>query len=134
MHSRFSNVRTTGNLARLVNVAPHPGNRFERGEALASAFGSVIAADRKLGHATLGRINVSAIGDTYSFRTSLILSVARKVLLSLGNDAESRQALFDSISNTFQEFVIEYAELMTEDEERLKDLKKILRWADYSGA
>ncbi len=94
----------------------------------------MIAADRKLGHATLGRVNVSAIGDTYSFRTSLILSVARKVLLSLGNDAESRQALFDSISNTFQEFVIEYAELMTEDDERLKDLKKILRWADYSGA
>ena len=84
--------------------------------------------------AWIAALSVAVVHFDDKSRTSLILSVARKVLLSLGNDAESRQALFDSISNTFQEFVIEYAELMTEDEERLKDLKKILRWADYSGA
>ena len=55
------------------------------------------------------------------------MSVIKRVLLGLGNDTESRESLFNSISNTFQEFVVEYAELMTEDEERLKDLKKILR-------
>ena len=58
---------------------------------------------------------------------TLVLSVIRKVLLGLGNDSSNRDALFTSITNTFQEFVIEYAELMTEDDERLNDLKKILR-------
>ena len=57
-----------------------------------------------------------------------MLSVVRKVLIGLGSDAANREALFTSITNTFQEFVVEYAELMTEDEERLNDLKKILRY------
>ena len=62
-----------------------------------------------------------------TLRQALVLSVVKKVLFGLGNDVESRNSLFASIGVTFQEFVLEYAELMTEDEERLKDLKKVLR-------
>jgi len=74
-------------------------------------------------------VAVVHLGD--QSRTTLVLSVIKRVLLGLGNDTESRESLFNSISNTFQEFVVEYAELMTEDEERLKDLKKILRGQSY---
>ena len=62
------------------------------------------------------------------YRITVILTVLRQVLLGLGNDVASRDSLFTSIADTFQEFVVEYAELMTEDDERLGDLKKILRY------
>lgn len=61
----------------------------------------------------------------------MILSTIRRVVLALGSDTESRDHLFSSISNTFQEFVVEYAELMTDDESRLNDLKKILKGESY---
>jgi len=64
-------------------------------------------------------------------RITVILTVLRQVLLGLGNDVASRDSLFTSIADTFQEFVVEYAELMTEDDERLGDLKKILRGQSY---
>ena len=65
------------------------------------------------------------------YRITVILTVLRQVLLGLGNDVASRDSLFTSIADTFQEFVVEYAELMTEDDERLGDLKKILRYLQF---
>ena len=70
-----------------------------------------------------------SLSTTRLIRITVILTVLRQVLLGLGNDVASRDSLFNSIADTFQEFVVEYAELMTEDDERLGDLKKILRFA-----
>jgi len=81
--------------------------------------------------AWVAALSVAVVHLNERSKMGMILSTIRRVVLALGSDTESRDHLFSSISNTFQEFVVEYAELMTDDESRLNDLKKILKGESY---